>query len=235
MYVIRADVAGRADGLVSYGSSGIVSPEGTMLQSAQRLHEELIVAHINISLPEATSGRPTIRLIGPGGAGKSTIGARLAERLDLVFVDLDGHLTGRVGDISDYIRTHGYGTYARENVEAYRSLMDAEQPPDVVALSSGFMTYSPDIHPEYQRLHREIGRSATTFVLLPSVDRDVCVRETVRRQVRRTFGGSARKEEVVIRERFDIYMSVPAQKIETMGHVAAAVDDIVEALRRHWT
>jgi 5-aminopentanamidase len=233
MYVIRADVTGRADGLVSYGSSGIVSPEGAMLQSAQRLHEDLIVADINISIREATSGRPTIRLIGPGGAGKSTIGARLAEQLDLVFVDLDGHLTGRVGDISDYIRTHGYGTYARENVEAYRKLMDAEQPPDVVALSSGFMTYSPDIHPEYQRLRREIERSATTFVLLPSVDRDVCVRETVRRQVRRPFGGSARMEEVVIRERFDIYMSVPAQKIETMGNVAAAVDDIVEALRRH--
>jgi shikimate kinase len=38
-----------------------------------------------------------IRLIGPGGAGKSTIGALLAERLDITFLDLDRHLVGRVG------------------------------------------------------------------------------------------------------------------------------------------
>ena len=59
-----------------------------------------------------------IRLIGPGGAGKSTIGALLAERLDIAFLDLDRHLVGRVGDISEYIGRHGYDDYARENVEA---------------------------------------------------------------------------------------------------------------------
>jgi shikimate kinase len=37
-----------------------------------------------------------IRLVGPGGAGKSTIGALLAERLDVRFIDLDRHLAGRV-------------------------------------------------------------------------------------------------------------------------------------------
>ncbi len=54
-----------------------------------------------------------IRLIGPGGAGKSTIGALLAERLNLPFLDLDRHLASRVGDISDYINRHGYNAYAR--------------------------------------------------------------------------------------------------------------------------
>jgi len=44
-----------------------------------------------------------IRLIGPGGAGKSTIGALLAERLDVPFVDLDRHFAARIGDISEYI------------------------------------------------------------------------------------------------------------------------------------
>ena len=46
--VIRADVAGRADGLVSYGSSGIVDLDGTVLQSARRLHADLIVADLDI-------------------------------------------------------------------------------------------------------------------------------------------------------------------------------------------
>jgi 5-aminopentanamidase len=47
--VIRADVAGRTDDLVSYGSSGIVDPNGTVLQSARRLHEDLIIADLDIS------------------------------------------------------------------------------------------------------------------------------------------------------------------------------------------
>jgi len=46
MWVIRADVAGRAADLVSLGSSGIVDPDGMVLQSARPLSEDVIVAEI---------------------------------------------------------------------------------------------------------------------------------------------------------------------------------------------
>ena len=72
------------------------------------------------------NGPERIRLVGPGGAGKSTIGALLAERLEVALVDLDRHLTGRIGDISEYIGRHGYDAYARENVETYCSLFRGE-------------------------------------------------------------------------------------------------------------
>jgi predicted amidohydrolase len=45
--VIRADVAGRTAELVSYGASGIVDPDGTVLQTAQRLSEDLLVADLD--------------------------------------------------------------------------------------------------------------------------------------------------------------------------------------------
>lgn len=48
VWVIRADVAGRAGELVSYGSSGIVDPAGKVRQSARRLAEDLLVAEIDI-------------------------------------------------------------------------------------------------------------------------------------------------------------------------------------------
>ena len=117
-------------------------------------------------------GPQAIRLVGPGGAGKSTIGALLAERLELAFIDLDRHLAGRIGDISEYIGRHGYDAYARENVETYRSLFRPEISPAVVALSSGFMTYARDIHPEYSHVRRDLNQHPNTFVLLPSFDRD---------------------------------------------------------------
>jgi predicted amidohydrolase len=45
--VIRADVAGRTESLMSYGSSEIVDPDGMALQSARQLDADLIVAEIN--------------------------------------------------------------------------------------------------------------------------------------------------------------------------------------------
>jgi predicted amidohydrolase len=56
VYVIRADVAGRAEGLLSYGSSGIVNPEGILLQSARQLGPDLIVADIETASRECRRG-----------------------------------------------------------------------------------------------------------------------------------------------------------------------------------
>lgn len=106
-----------------------------------------------------------IRLIGPGGAGKSTLGALLAERLDVSFVDLDRHFGGRAGDISEYIDRHGYDAYARESVEAYCSLFRGENRPDVVALSSGFKRTramrTPNTRVFAARSRRALGRSSS--------------------------------------------------------------------------
>lgn len=46
VYVIRADVAGRAANLVSYGSSGITDPDGVALRTARPLGPALLVADI---------------------------------------------------------------------------------------------------------------------------------------------------------------------------------------------
>lgn len=53
MWVIRADVAGRTDVLVSWGSSGIVDPNGIVVQSARQLCEDLVAAEIDTSLAPA--------------------------------------------------------------------------------------------------------------------------------------------------------------------------------------
>jgi predicted amidohydrolase len=49
VHVIRADVAGRTEGRVSYGSSGVVDPQGRVLRSARRLTEELLVVELEMA------------------------------------------------------------------------------------------------------------------------------------------------------------------------------------------
>ena len=48
MFVIRADVAGRAGDLTSYGSTGIVHPDGTVLHEAQPLCPDLLEQAVDV-------------------------------------------------------------------------------------------------------------------------------------------------------------------------------------------
>ena len=56
VWVIRADVAGRTADRVSYGSSCIVAPDGTVLQAARPLTEDFLIAEIDIA-PRAAATR----------------------------------------------------------------------------------------------------------------------------------------------------------------------------------
>ena len=53
MWVIRADVAGRAAELTSHGSSAIVDPTGTVVRSALAVSEDVIAAAMDVTSPIA--------------------------------------------------------------------------------------------------------------------------------------------------------------------------------------
>jgi shikimate kinase len=171
-----------------------------------------------------------ICLIGPGGAGKSTVGAELARRLRVTFMDLDECFMARFGDIGEYIDSRGYEAYARENFGLYADFLREGERSAVLALSSGFMTYPLDVHPEYAQRREEISTSSTTFVLLPSLKFEVCVAEIVRRQMTRPFIRSAAREEAKIRARFEIYAAVPVRKLETLRSVSEICDALQHML-----
>lgn len=171
-----------------------------------------------------------IQLVGPGGAGKTTVGAALAERLGMRLVDLDAEFAARHGNISANLDACGYEAYAERNVGVYLDVVNSQVELAIVALSSGFMTYRDGIHPDYRALRQHVASSRSTFVLLPAVDLEACVNEIVRRQRRRSFGRSAAREEQVIRERFFIYFGLSAPKVETMQPVEDVVAELVAAL-----
>ena len=69
VWVIRADVAGEADGLVSYGSSGIVDRDGTVLRAAKQLEADFLIADVPVSPARTGKNRSNIQYMEPARAG----------------------------------------------------------------------------------------------------------------------------------------------------------------------
>ena len=94
------------------------------------------------------------------------------------------------------------------------------------------MVYPVDVHPAIRRLQRDIAVAPTTVLLLPSVDLETCVAETVRRQATRALPirRSAAREEAVIRERFARYRRLATRVVTTMQPAEAVAREIIAYL-----
>lgn len=80
--------------------------------------------------------RPYVVLVGPPGAGKSSVGRRLAEILDLPFVDTDETVQEAAGkSISDIFIEEGEGRFRELEREAVHAALESET--GVLALGGG--------------------------------------------------------------------------------------------------
>jgi shikimate kinase len=90
--------------------------------------------------PEATIvaalGRRSLVLVGMMGAGKSSIGRRLAARLDIAFVDADVEIEKAAGmSIPDMFATRGEGEFRAGEARVILRLLDSG--PQVLATGGG--------------------------------------------------------------------------------------------------
>lgn len=150
-----------------------------------------------------------LQLVGPGGAGKTTVGPLLAARMGWSFLDLDAEFMRMEGDISSYIARHGYPSYARHNVTIYLEIMRSTRKAAVLALSSGFLTYASDVERRYAAIRHDVETDPLTALLLPSFEIERCVELIVSRQLGRSYlAGDRAMEERRIRERFPIFAAL---------------------------
>ena len=85
----------------------------------------------------------SIALVGVRGAGKSTVGKRLAARLGIPFIELDSLIEREAGmSLVEMFTLHGEGYYRRLEREAMEKLL-ANSPPGVLATGGSLVT-----HPE---------------------------------------------------------------------------------------
>jgi XRE family aerobic/anaerobic benzoate catabolism transcriptional regulator len=118
----------------------------------------------------APAGPGIVALLGVRGAGKSTIGPRLARRLGVPFVELDARVEEQAGlSLSEIFATHGEAYFRRLEVEALRRLLS--MPHAVVATGGGIIENrrrgpcstpppSPCAAPRRQRGALDAGRAA---------------------------------------------------------------------------
>lgn len=173
-----------------------------------------------------------LHLVGPGGAGKTTVGPLLSARLRWQFLDLDLEFMRQEGDISAYIAAHGYEGYARRNVAVYLNLRNDVQRAAVVAMSSGFMTYPLEIEPRYRAVRRGIEADPLTALLLPSFDLETCVDSIVARQLERRYLASSRsKEEQRIRARFPVFKALECARFRSDASPARLALDLERFVR----
>lgn len=91
-------------------------------------------------LADEEPARPLIVLLGLRGAGKTTVGKKLAKKLRLPFVELDSHIEDAAGlALREIFSLHGEDYYRRLEREALGALA-REGRPAVVAAGGGIVT-----------------------------------------------------------------------------------------------
>jgi XRE family aerobic/anaerobic benzoate catabolism transcriptional regulator len=98
-----------------------------------------------ISGPGGEADLPVVALLGLRGAGKTTIGKRLARRLHVPFVELDRRIEEAAGlSLREIFALHGEDYYRRLERDVLEEILAADRP--VVLATGGGVVTSPDAY-----------------------------------------------------------------------------------------
>lgn len=170
--------------------------------------------------PRNGGGR-SIVLVGLMGAGKSAVGRRLAQRLDMPFVDADEEIEAAAGcTIADFFELHGEAAFRDGEKKVIARLLDG--PPIVLATGGGaFMN---------DETRARILETALAVWL--RADLATLVERTARRDHRPLLRG--KDHETTLRalmdERYPVYAEAPIVIDSGAGPVTETVEKVIEAI-----
>ena len=112
------------------------------------LNLQAVARALGLTSSDLLTGSPTadrrgcIALLGLRGAGKSTVGPRLASRLELPFFELDGLIEAEAGlSLGEIFAVHGERWYRRLELQVLRRFLDVHDRA-VFATGGGIVTAS---------------------------------------------------------------------------------------------
>lgn len=169
------------------------------------------------------SGCGNLLLIGPGGVGKTTLGAALAPLLGVLLIDLDQEFSLRNGNIDAFIRNEGYEQYKLIN-SALAEELTSSNLSILLATSSGFLTTD---NPEAAlTTNLRLLAASYSICLLPSRATEKAVGIIVTRQMQRQFSRDQAREAEVARARIPVY----AEAGDLVVFSDAAPEDVAQAV-----
>jgi len=171
----------------------------------------------------AALDRPLV-LVGMMGAGKSTVGRRLAKRLGLPFVDSDSEIEHAAGGASaaDVFLQYGEDDYRDGEKRIVARLVDG----DIKVIATGGGAY---VDPDTRAL---LNRKAITIWLDAPID--VLDERTGRRNTRPTLRGPGRRDKIVAldAERRNAYAQAHIHvRSSSSGH-SDVISQILKALEQ---
>ena len=163
----------------------------------------------------------SIVLVGLMGAGKSTIGRRLAQKLDLAFVDADAEIEQAAGkSVQDIFRDHGEVSFREGERRVIARLL--ESGPQVLATGGGaFMT---------EETRNNISRRGIAVWLKADI---TLLMKRVRRRDNRPLLKADNPEEVMqtlIEQRYPVYSQADIIVESRDVPHSSIVSDVIRAL-----
>ena len=172
--------------------------------------------------PDPPLGQKPVLLVGLMGAGKTSIGRRLAVRLGLAFVDADDEIVKAAGcSIEDIFKIYGEEAFRDGERRVIARLLDEE--PRVVATGGGAF-----MNPATRAKIAETGISVWL-----RADLDLLVRRTDRRGGRPLLKSSNPREVLgkLMKERYPVYAKADIVIDAKDEPPEVTVDRVVEALK----
>jgi XRE family transcriptional regulator, aerobic/anaerobic benzoate catabolism transcriptional regulator len=139
-----AERSGVSERFLAQLEAGAANISLLRLADLARALEAPLLGLLSHPLPHADAGHgasPRLALVGLRGAGKSTLGRRLARRLKAPFIELDARIESEAGlTIGQIFELHGERHFRRLEHEALARLA-SEGRPMVVAAGGGLVTF----------------------------------------------------------------------------------------------
>ncbi|MGI9425202.1 MAG: helix-turn-helix transcriptional regulator [Hyphomicrobiaceae bacterium] len=178
------------------------------------------IAHVvgRVSTPFAHN---RVALIGLRGAGKTTLGAKAADKIDVAFVELNAEIEQRNGlGISEIFALYGEERYRKLEQEALEQIV-AEDRPIVMAVAGGIVE-----HPD---TYRTLLENFATIWLQASPDEHMA-RVLAQGDRRPVAGHPSAMENLreILRDREQAYAQAHFQLCTSGKPVAQSVDDLVD-------
>lgn len=165
-------------------------------------------------------------LIGPMGAGKSSLGRRIAQRWALRFVDLDREIETRAGtEIPTMFACEGEAGFRRREREALAEVLAGEG--CVIATGGGAV-----LDPDNRAAMRRLG-----FVVYLQIDIDEQLARLAHDRSRPLLAGPDRAEVLarLAAERGPLYAEAADLRFSPVGMSATeAAEQLVDLLERRW-